>query len=65
MLFEDNIPYVIFKILLSVIGTLGMMCSTTKFKREVKQLILIILVYLCYVASGLPKRSLLKLYLTI
>ncbi len=52
MLFEDNIPYVIFKILLSVIGTLGMMCSTTKFKREAKQIMLIIFAYLCYVAAS-------------
>ncbi len=52
MLFEDNIPYVIFKILLIVIGTLGMMCSTTKFKREAKQIMLIIFAYLCYVAAS-------------
>ncbi len=52
MLFEDNIPYAILKILLIVIGTLGMMCSTTKFKREAKQIMLIIFAYLCYVAAS-------------
>ncbi len=52
MLFENNIPYVIFKILLSVIGTLGMMCSTTKFKYEAKRIILILFAYLCYVAAS-------------
>ncbi len=52
MLFEDNISYVIFKILLSVIGTLGMMFSTTKFKCKAKRSLLIIFVYLCYVAAS-------------
>lgn len=52
MLFEDNIPYITLKILLIVIGTLGMMCSTTKFKHDVKRIMLILFVYLCYVAAS-------------
>lgn len=52
MLFENNIPYVILKILLIVMGTLSMMCSTTKFKYGVKRIMLILFVYLCYVAAS-------------
>lgn len=52
MLFEDNIPYVTSKILLIVTGTLGMMCSTTKFKYKTKRILLILFVYLCYVAAS-------------
>lgn len=50
MLFENNIPYVTLKVILIVIGTLGMMCSTTKFKHSAKQIALILFLYLCYVA---------------
>lgn len=50
MLFEQNIPYIVIKILLTVFGTLGMMCSTTKFKRSVKEIVLIFSLYLCYVS---------------
>jgi len=49
MLFEDNIPYATLKILLIVIGTLGMMCSTTKFKYDTKRIMLILSIYLFYV----------------
>lgn len=52
MLFEDNIPYATLKTLLIVVGTLGMMCSTTKFKRGAKQIMLILFLYLCYVAAS-------------
>ncbi len=52
MLFENNIPYATLKILLIVIGTLGMMCSTTKFKHGAKRIMLILFVYLCYVAAS-------------
>ncbi len=52
MLFEDNIPYATAKILLIVIGTLGMMCSITKFKHETKRVLLIFFLYLCYVAAS-------------
>lgn len=52
MLFEDNIPYVTIKILLIVIGTLGMMYSTTVFKRTIKQIVPLIFLYLFYVAAS-------------
>ncbi len=52
MLFEDNIPYVTAKLLLMVVGTLGMMCSVTKFKHGAKRLLLILFVYLFYVAAS-------------
>ncbi len=52
MLFEDDIPYVTLKILLIVMATLGMMCSTTKFKYEAKRILPILFVYLCYVAAS-------------
>ncbi len=52
MLFEDNIPYATLKILLTVIATLGMMCSITKLKYEVKRITLILFVYLCYAAAS-------------
>lgn len=50
MIFENNIPYATLKVVLTVIGTLGMMCSTTKFKYGVKQITPILFLYLCYVA---------------
>lgn len=52
MLFEENIPYVTLKTLLNVMGTLGMMCSTTKFKYNIKRIILILFLYLCYIAGS-------------
>ncbi len=50
MLFENNIPYATLKILLIVMGTLGMMCSTTRFKHSTKRVALIFCIYLCYVS---------------
>lgn len=52
MLFEDNISYATLKTLLIVIGTLGMMCSTTKFKHSAKRIALILFLYLCYVSGS-------------
>lgn len=52
MLFENNIPYSTLKTLLIVIGTLGMMCSTTKFKYSAKRIALILFLYLCYVSAS-------------
>lgn len=52
MLFEDNIPYVTIKVLLIVVGTLGMMFSTTVFKRTAKQIVPLIFLYLFYVATS-------------
>lgn len=52
MLFEDNIPYVTIKVLLIVAGTLGMMCSTTVFKRTARQIVPLIFLYLFYVAAS-------------
>lgn len=49
MLFENNFPYIIFKITLTVISTLGMMCSTTKFKYSLRQILSILSLYLLYV----------------
>ena len=50
MLFENNIPYIIIKIVLVVTGTLGMMASTTRFKHNMKHIALILFLYLSYVA---------------
>lgn len=50
MLFADNILYNTIRTLLIVIGTLGMMCSTTKFRYNSKRVALILLIYLCYAA---------------
>ena len=50
MLFENNILYATLKTSLIVIGTLAMMCSTTKFKHNIKHITLIFLLYLYYVA---------------
>ena len=52
MLFEDNIPYNTLKTLLIVIGTLGMMCTTTRFKYSAKRVALIFFLYLSYVAAS-------------
>lgn len=49
MLFENNFPYTIFKVLLIVMCTLGMMCSTTKFKYGAKKVVFILFLYLFYV----------------
>ncbi len=51
MIYENNIPYATLKTLLIVIGTLGMMCSTTTFGKSAKRIALIFFLYLCYVAS--------------
>ncbi len=50
MSFDQNILYRIIKVLLVVIGTLGMMCSTTRFKYSTKRVISCLLLYLCYVS---------------
>lgn len=52
MLFEDNIFYVIIKILLVVVGTLGMMGSTTEFKHKPRQILSVFSLYLLYVAAS-------------
>lgn len=52
MLFEDNAVYVIIKILLVVVGTLGMMGSTTEFKHKPKQIVSVFSLYLLYVAAS-------------
>jgi len=49
MLFENNIPYATLKTLLIVVGTLGMMCTTTRFRHSTKRIALIFGIYLCYV----------------
>lgn len=49
MLFEDNYPYMMFKVVLTVICTLGMMCSTTKFKYSTGKVFFILSLYLVYV----------------
>lgn len=49
MLFENNLPYLIFKVTLITFCTLGMMCSTTKFKYSFRQLIAIFSLFLFYV----------------
>lgn len=49
MLFEDNFPYMLFKVVLTVMCTLGMMCSTTKLKYKLRKIIFILSVYLFYV----------------
>lgn len=50
MLSENNVPYATFKILLVIVGTLGMMCSTTKFKYRTKRILTAFILYLCYAA---------------
>ena len=52
MLFENNIPYAVIKILLIVVGTLGMMFSTTEFKYKPKQIVPTFFLYLLYVAGS-------------
>ena len=52
MLFEDNIPYSTLKTLLIVLGTLGMMCTTTRFKYSAKRVALHFFLYLSYVAAS-------------
>lgn len=49
MLFENNFPYTVFKVLLIVMCILGMMCSTTKFKYSAKKVFFILFLYLLYV----------------
>lgn len=49
MLFEQNLPYMVFKVTLTVICTLGMMCSTTKLKYSLRKIIAILSLYLFYV----------------
>ena len=54
MPFENNIPYTTLKTILIVIGTLGMMYSTTKFKYNIKRITLIIFLFLCYLPFPAP-----------
>ncbi|MDE6662612.1 MAG: GHKL domain-containing protein [Lachnospiraceae bacterium] len=51
MLFEDNTLYVVIKILLVVIGTLGMMASTTELKHKLRRIVSVFSLYLLYVAA--------------
>lgn len=48
MFYETNIPFTTIRVLLIVIGTLGMMCSTAKFKYHPKRVVAILFLYLCY-----------------
>lgn len=50
--FEDNALYAVIKVLLIVVGTLGMMGSTTEFKHRPKQIVSIFSLYLLYVAAS-------------
>lgn len=52
MLFEENTLYAVIKILVIVVGTLGMMGSTTEFKHTPKQIIPVFSLYLLYVAAS-------------
>lgn len=52
MLFENYLPYAIVKVLFVVTGTLGMMSSTTVFKRTGKQIVPLVFLYLLYVAGS-------------
>ncbi len=49
MLFEDNAFYMTFKVIVIVLGTLGMMCSTTEFKRNYTRNFCALSLYLLYV----------------
>ena len=66
MLFEQNLPYMVFKVTLTVICTLGMMCSTTKLKYSLRKIIAILSLYLFYVvistAAIIYFRGFLKLW---
>lgn len=50
MLFENNVPFAVIATLLNSIGTIGMMCSTTRFKYHAKRVIITLFLYLCYIA---------------
>lgn len=52
MLFEDNLLYSTFAILMLIIGALGMMCSTTKFRYDTKRIALVLFLYLIYAATS-------------
>ena len=52
MLFEDNLLYSTFAILILIIGALGMMCSTTKFRYDTKRIALVLFLYLIYAATS-------------
>lgn len=49
MLFENNVPFAVLATLLNSIGTIGMMCSTTRFKYHAKRIVITISFYLCYI----------------
>lgn len=49
MLFENNFPYSLIKALITVIGSFGMICTTSKFRYDMKKVICIISVFLVYV----------------
>ena len=48
MFYENNIPFTTIRVLLIVVGTLGMMCSTAKFRYHPKRVLVILFLYLCY-----------------
>lgn len=48
MFFEDSVVFTTVRVLLIIIGTLGMMCSTAKFKYRTKQILITFFLYLCY-----------------
>lgn len=52
MLFEDNILYSTFAILILIMGALGMMCCTTKFRYDTKRIALVLCLYLIYAATS-------------
>lgn len=49
MLFEDNAFYMTFKVVVIVLGTLGIMCSTTEFKRNYTRNFCALSLYFLYV----------------
>lgn len=50
MLFENNFPYSLIKVLITVVGTFGMICTTSKFRYTTKKVFVIIALFLVYVA---------------
>lgn len=50
MFYESHVSLTTLRILLVTIGTLGMMCSTAKFRYRTKRVITILFLYLCYAA---------------
>lgn len=50
MLFENNMPYMITKVLVSLLGTLGMMCSTAQFISNRRKIFVILAVFFLWTA---------------